>query len=398
MKTIFVFAYYSYSDPVFQSAVLPYLKLVKSDDLRFVVLTWEQAVFKLNKDEIKSAKKELLKHNIIWHKTRWHSGRFKRIKKAFDFTKGLLISLFFIIKYRASKIYSEGFPGAIFGHYLSIITNRKHVIHTFEPHSDYMKDAGVWTSSSWEYRLLNRLEKPIAKRAEYIITATQAYKEVIEQKSGKKNVLVIPSCIDLEQFKFDDTVRNQIRNQLKIKEHQIVITYLGKLGGMYMEDELFQFFQLCLNSDSERFHFFLFTNADQDLVKSKLEQFKIPTSKILVRFLQKGEVADYLSASDIGFCGVRPIMSQQYSSPIKTGEYWASGLYTLLPKGVSEDWKYLSDDLGLVFNNIDKSLVETLIKQNQIQPFYKRRNEVVTKLASLRSIKNYKSQIEKLFH
>ena len=312
--------------------------------------------------------------------------------------KGMFISLFLIQKFKASKIYSEGFPGAVFGHYLSILTNKKHLIHTFEPHAEYMKDSGVWSTKSWEYRLLKRLEIPIAKRAQYIVTATQAYKDIIEQMNGKKNVLVIPSCIDLVKFEFNEASRNELRKKHNISDNQIVITYLGKLGGMYMEDELFQFFQFCLKMDSEKFHFFLFTNADHDKVNRKLKEFKIPKLKILVKYLNIHEVPKYLSAADVGFCGVRPIVSQKYSSPIKTGEYWASGLYTLLPKGVSEDWKHLNEETGLVFDAIDLSLPEKLIEQEKNKTFYKRRGEIVTNLATLRSIDIYKSQIELIFN
>lgn len=354
-NTLFIFAYYSFKDPVFQSAVLPYLKAVQADNLRYVLLTWEQKQFPLSKKEIGQIEIELAQHNIIWKRTRWHSGSFKIVKKLFDFCYGLVYSLLLIFKYRANKIFSEGFPGAVIGHYLSKISGKPHIVHTFEPHADYMLESGVWQASSWEYRFLKRMELPIANHAQHIITATSAYRDVLIQIGVKSTIHVIPSCINLADYKYDEVYRKQIRALLKISDDQIVIVYLGKVGGMYMEDELFSFFAYCLAFDYKRFHFFLFTNQPQSSILKKLTEFSIPSKKILTRYLNKNEVSKYLSAADIAFCGIRPIPSRRFSSPIKNGEYWACGLPTLIPKGISDDFITVEKaNIGKSFDNISE--------------------------------------------
>lgn len=355
MNIIFVFAYYSFKDPVFQSAVLPYLKAIQADNLQYVLLTWEQKQFALSKNEITEFEFELAGYNIKWKRTNWHSGSFKLLKKLFDFTFGLLYSLSLIFKFKATKIFSEGFPGAVIGHYLSRLTGKPHIIHTFEPHADYMKDAGVWSDNSWEYKLLKKLEVPIANRCEHIITATSAYKKILIQKGIETNIHIIPSCISMENYKFDEIARYRIRSELKIKEDQIVIVYLGKIGGMYMEDELFAFFKHCLKLNSAKFQFFFFTNYPQVLIQQKLKKFNISTQKIHFKYLEKEEVSKYLSAADIGFCGVRPIPNQRFSSPIKNGEYWACGLPTIIPKGVSDDYITVeTEGIGINFSKTDE--------------------------------------------
>jgi len=155
MKTIFIFAYYSYKDPVFQSAVLPYFTdFPEKEKFRFVLLTFEQRQHRLSAQAQKKIKEELKHHRIFWQHAYWHSGRFKPLKKAFDFLWGITLSIYLILRNNADIIYSEGFPGAIIGHYLSLLTGKKHIVHTFEPHADYMIESGIWSADSWEARLI----------------------------------------------------------------------------------------------------------------------------------------------------------------------------------------------------------------------------------------------------
>ena len=368
MKCIFIFAYYSYKDPVFQSAVLPYFTNPNARECKFVLLTWEQNSYRMSKSEIQRIKKNLLEKNIIWYRTTWHSGKFKLFKKAYDFINGVLISLYLIYRHKAKSIYSEGFPGAIIGCFLSIISRKPHIIHTYEPHADYMLESGVWGEKSWEYMILKKLEVPIAKQAHTLITATQAYKKILLRKGIRSNILVIPSCVDTRIYKYKPTRRQKIRGDLNIKEDQITIVYLGKLGGMYMDEELFAFFKICYDYNPNQFYFFLFTNEPEIKINEYLVKYRVPKERILVKFLKKEEVSDYLSAADFGFCGIRPIPSRRYSSPIKNGEYLACGLPLIIPYGISDDsFNVKKLKLGLVFNELTKDLPELihLIYSNQ---------------------------------
>ena len=367
MKAVLIFAYYSYNDPVFQSAVLPYFtKLDSPIKNHFVLLTWEQDQFALNHQDAKKIKEYLKKEGIIWYSVKWHSGRFKLLKKAYDFFKGIFLSLFLIIKYKANTIYSEGFPGAVIAHFISVISGCRHIIHTFEPHADYMKESGVWSENSWEYKLLKKLEIPIANHAATIITATEAYKKLLIQKGIKSKIIVLPSCIDTDFYSYKPLSRKKIRNELNIEDDQIVIAYLGKMGGMYMEEELFEFFKKCMVYSHFKFYFFLFTKVDNDRLNRFLHEYRIPKHLLLCKYLNKDEVPHYLSAADFGFCGVRPIESRRFSSPIKNGEYWACGLPVVIPAGISDDFLLVQNrsDTGymLELDTDEKNLYPDIIK------------------------------------
>jgi len=339
-KTIFIFAYYSYNDPVFQSAVLPYFTDLKINHFNLVLLTWEQKRFKQSKSEKTKTHNFLKSQNIIWYNTTWHSGRFKLLKKGFDVSWGIILSLYIILKHKVNIIYSEGFPGAIIGHLLSLITRKKHVVHTFEPHADAMIEAGVWRSNSWEAKILKYYEKRIATKASLIITATQKMIEVITAWGTNSQFLRAPSCVDIEKFTFSERSRLSLREHYKIKDDECIIIYLGKLGGMYMEEEIFEFFSYCQQNSVRKFKFWILSIEPAEKIKSLFKAHNIRSEKYLINSVKRDDVYKYLSAADIGFVAVRPKPSRRFCSPIKDGEYWACGLPIIIPKGISDDFHY----------------------------------------------------------
>src|SRR5690606_16912262 len=96
--------------------------------------------------------------------------------------------------------------------------------------------------------------------------------------------------------------------------------------------------------------------------------------------------------SDIGFCGVRPIRSQRFSSPIKNGEYLACGLPIIIPKGVSDDYLIVElEKIGLVFIEIEQISFANLLELKNIN------KEKIRKIAiQKRSLELVKKQYNNL--
>jgi len=400
-RTILIFAYYSFNDPVFQSAVLPYFKsFPNSENWKFLLLTWEQKQYALSKYQKDSLKEELRRQNIEWKTLLWHSGSLKIIKKLYDLVVGMMVSCYLVAKYKADVIYSEGFPGAVISHYLSKVTGARHIVHTFEPHADYMLEAGIWSHRSWEFRLLKKWERKVARNCASILTATSAYKEIISSWGVDQDKIVrVPSCVDVDHFYFREKERTKIRNEYKIADAEVVIVYLGKIGGMYMDNELFDFFELCEKSETLKFKYFIFTGDDHHYVKGQLFERDIPLEKCLVRKLKRSDVPSYLSAADVAFCGIRPIKSRLYSSPIKNGEYWACGLPIIIPRGISDDYILAEKHkIGTVLNRVDEKNFEHVISllPELLQDRIRIRQRAVAFCKEDRAIESYQKLIEKI--
>lgn len=353
-KRIFIFAYYSFKDPVFQSAVLQYFTdFPHKEQFRFILLTFEQERYRIPNTEIAAITAELKNHNIDWYYLNWHSGRLKMLKKAYDFCNGFFKSVYLVFRFRPSIIYSEAFPSAIIAHWVCRFTMRKHIIHTFEPHADYMVEGGVWKKNSWETIVLKYFEQRVAKRAYAILTATEAMIRKLSDQSITAKLIRVPSCVDTNVFQFDASARKQVRTFHGLGRQDIAIVYIGKMGGMYWEKEIFQFFRACLNT-SDRFFFFFFSPDDLSRAKKYALEAAIPPERIFFSFLKREEVPSFLSAADYGVVPVHQYPSKRYCSPIKDGEYWACGLPIIIQEGVSDDFEFTAQqELGIVISKMD---------------------------------------------
>lgn len=353
IRTVFILAYYSALDPVFRGAVLPYFRNFPDRRVQFVLLTYEHNLFPMSHVVQQKLESEFERENIKWFRLTWNSGSFKALKKIYDFVKSIFYARTLIRQHDCDSIYSEGFPGAIIGHYLSLITGRRHMIHTFEPHADYMFEAGVWGKFSWEYQLLKLLELRVAKKASHIFTATKEMIHKLEEEGiSSEKLFRVPSCIDLERFKFSNESRKRIRQELGLVDTDVLVTYLGKVGGMYMEEEIFDFYKVLASSKSVNYKFLFITTQASGIFLNWIGRKDMNRGHFTIMKATHEEVPDYLSASDVGFVAVRQRKSKRFCSPIKTGEYLACGLPIIIPTGISDDFDILGElNLALLMNN-----------------------------------------------
>lgn len=339
-KSVLVFAYYSFLDPVFQSAVLPYfIGFPQKEQYHFVLLTFEQAAFAMPDSQKQKVRAELAAQNITWIDRTWHSGGFKIIKKIYDLCMGTWQAVRLVQQHRACAVYSEGFPGAVIAHYIARVTRKPHIVHTFEPHADYMVECGMWKATSWEAVALKRFTWVVARGAYALLTATQAMVDTWKAQT-KARFYRVPSCVDLEHFRFCADARIRIRQQYQVEPNEIVVVYLGKLGHMYVAEELFVLFRTFQNLEHAglTFRFMVLTQKEASQLQALLKASGIDPNRFIVAALERADVPAYLSAADIAFCGIRPIPSRRFSSPIKNGEYWACGLPVIIPRGISDDY------------------------------------------------------------
>ena len=400
-RKILIFAYYSYKDPVFQSAVIPYFRKLNTT-AKFILLTFEKREYQLTPKEIKSISDDLQNHGITWNRASWHSGNFKILKKVYDLIYGIFISVYIARSEKVRAIYSEGFPGAVIAHFACKILRIKHVVHTYEPHASYMLESGVWKSSSWEYRLLRSYELKVAKSAHLIITGTQKMADKLLKHHITGSVIRMPSCVDEELFSFNLEHRLRLKKQAGWQD-KIVVVYMGKFGGMYLEDEIFNFFRICEDSGPELFEFLILTHDPHEILKAKILSYSGNPKLYHLYKVPPSEVPNYLALADFGLVPIKQIPSRRYSSPIKNGEYWASGLPIIIPKGISDDYiATTKHNIGFVLENISagqfQKSVEWMIDlnttPNRLLDMRKRCREFAT---TDRSISQARNQLAEVF-
>lgn len=339
-KHILLFIYNSFNDPIVQGSVLTYINRYKhlGGKAVFTLITFEQNAYKLTKTEVKSKKEEILNLDIKWVPFTYHTGgSLILFKKIYD----LLNAFFYILRInktnRIELVYTVGSIAGSMGYFIKKMLSTELLVHTFEPHSEFMVDFDIWSGRSVSYKLLHKMENTLSKKADYIMTGTEAMISRIKLTRKNNGVYKVPSCVDLEKFKPDNESRARIRKELNI-ENKLVLLYLGKFGGIYFEDEPFDYFNYFLNSfENETPHVLIISQNPKSWVEDKLSAKGITKDYTILNNIPFAQIQDYINAGDIGYCGIPPLPSQKFRSPIKNGEYLACGLPYIVYKGVSED-------------------------------------------------------------
>lgn len=253
----------------------------------------------------------------------------------------------------------------VLGLKISEVTKIPFVVESFEPHADYMVEAGIWKRYGISALLQYRWEIKEKHKALAIITVSENYKNklILEESIDASKIFVNPCAVDQEYFAFDPAARIAIREQLKIDQEVLVAIYVGKFGGIYFDlDLILNLFQgladvmhnlkiIWLTPQSEELASILKDRGFEDFLWCSC--------------VDHSEVPAYLSASDFAFSLHVPSPSKLFVSPIKNGEYWASGLPIIISDGIGDDSERVKSNPQMGFLIEDSLNMEKLSSEIQ---------------------------------
>ena len=352
-KTFFTLIYNSYADPLYQNLVHEYLQHQTKENINYRVqlVTFEQEKYRIEKEEKEAIKMDLREKGILWHPLTYHSGEFMFIKKFYD-----LLSAFWQLGkiqmvHKPKLILAFANTSAAISLLFSRIFRTKLMVYSFEPHSEFMVEFGIWKETGWRNRLLRFLENKTANYADYILTGTSHMKKRLDS-IAKGEVHRAPSSVDESKFSFDKDARLQKRSSLGWGEHKIMI-YTGKFGGIYYDEEITALCDLLHRKDPS-WRFIFLTPSDHQYIWDQIDKCSVPRESFMISESHGSEeMSEWLSAADIGLSAIPPLQSQKFRSPVKIGEYLLCGLPYITCKGISEDDEIaISAQVGVVVESL----------------------------------------------
>jgi glycosyltransferase involved in cell wall biosynthesis len=352
-KKILVITYWSFKDALIQTYTLPYVKIIASTSKKKVyIICLEQKQIATTIAERIQINKALEKENI---EVLFFEYNPFGIKQIFIMGGRLVKLIYLIFKNKIEYIHTWCTPGGAIGYLLSILTGRELILDSYEPHAELMIETGTWLSTGIAFKLLFKLEELQTKRASKVIAVVSKMKEYSLKKYNyninDSNFFVKPSCIDLEIF-FARKKNEQLLNDLQI-DNKIIGIYAGKLGGIYLDDEFFDFIKQCYIHWGENFVMLMLTNASIQLVQSQLKRIDVPANCVIQKFVYHEQIPDYIALGDFAVNFMKPVPSRRYSTPIKDGEYWAMGLPVVITSGISDDSDIIQENnAGYVLKNL----------------------------------------------
>jgi glycosyltransferase involved in cell wall biosynthesis len=245
---------------------------------------------------------------------------------------------------------------------LSKFTGAELIIDSYEPHAEAMVENGTWKKSGAAYKILFYLEKKQTQRAKALIATTEGMKQYALDRYGVKvkNFFVKPACVDLKKFSLPEKDTSLLR-QLGL-ESKIICVYAGKLGGIYLKKEVFDFINLCYEHWKDDFRFLMLTNSPKEEIDGEMKRAGLPGNIVISKFVFHNEVPKYLSLGDFAINPVKPVPTKQYCTSIKDGEYWAVGLPVIISPGISDDSEIIEkENIGVVADFFNKGALTNAI-------------------------------------
>lgn len=351
-RNILVITYWSFSDALVQTYTLPYLRIIRDilpEGSKIFLVTLEKENFSREEKKIENGIYQISFASIPFG-----------LKAMLAWRKNLSFLRKFIRTQNIDTIHSWCSPGGAIGYLLSKKTGVPLIVDSYEPHAEPMVETGTWKKGGIAFRILFRLEKKQTFHAKYLIGVVKGMQDYAKEKYGYSgnNFLFKPACIDLNQFNLSRRKNSVLLKKLNL-EGKIVCVYAGKFGGLYLKDEVFEFFHRAFEHWGNDFRVLLLTSTPRNEIE-KLCGDAIPSDQVISAFVPHEEMADYLGLGDFAFSAFKPVPSRLYCTPIKNGEYWAMGLPVVIPKGISEDSDIISKSkTGVVLENFSETELKT---------------------------------------
>lgn len=376
-KKILFISYDGMTDPLGQSQVIPYLQGLSQHGYEIFLLSCEKKqAFLQNKTLVD----EMLKgYNIQW--------------VPLNYTKNppVFSTLIDIIRLRkaAKKIHRQhridmvhtrpGVP-ALVGLWMKKKMGVKFLNDIREFYADSRVEGGMWNIKNPLYKMVynffKRKETEELEQSDGIVCLTYAAQKIITQwPAYKKNIPleVIPCSADLVLFdpsRISPEEKTTLKKSLNITEEDIIVSYLGSIGGWYLTEEMMQFCKI-LNDKKPSTKFLFISPHRHDEIVTAAAKYGVPSEKIITQKAHRQQVPLLLSLSDYSVFFIRPCYSKQSSSPTKHGEIMAMGIPLITNGGVGDvEEIVLKYNSGIVLNEFTEAAFESAAQKIVDGQFY----------------------------
>jgi glycosyltransferase involved in cell wall biosynthesis len=212
------------------------------------------------------------------------------------------------------------------------------------------------------FRITKAVERAAIRHSVADIVLTERVRDLLFSEVGVKAQRVIPCCADTEQIAAQRGRRDHVRAELDLSG-RLVLIYVGKFSGWYMEREMVEFFVEAHNQQP-RLYFHILTQHDRGPITREFARAGVSEHDYSIAQVRPDEVAAHLVASDAAISFIRPCPSKISSSPTKIGEYLAAGLPIVTSTGIGDvDTLVGRDGIGVLVESFDRDAYSQAARQ-----------------------------------
>lgn len=380
MKNILFISYDGMTDPLGQSQVIPYLAGLTKFGYTFTILSCD-------KPDAYSKNRKYVEDLLAALPIRWVSIPYHRnppvLSSIYDLQRLKAKSASLHRRTPFDMVHTRpGIPTLV-----AAWLKKKFGIRFFNDvrgfWADERVDGGMWNLRSPLYKkvydFFKQHEYECLELADHITCLTNAAKqEMLSWENIRRQPLsidVIPCSADLNLFDpatISEPDRTEKMKALGFSPDDVVISYLGSIGGWYLTHDMMRFFKkLSTRMPAARFLFISPHRHEQIL--SAANEAGIDPSKIATVHAKRHEVPLYLSLSDYSLFFIKPCYSKLSSSPTKHGEIMAMGIPVITNSGVGDVAEIVNRyDAGILLADLSDEEMEKAIRKLENDPVFDR--------------------------
>ena len=396
MRNIVYISYNGMTDPLGESQVLGYLKLL-SKKWRISLISFEK---QSNLSDLQRIRNICEKNEIRFYPLTYHKDP-PVLSTVSDISAGVKKVQSIIENPQETIIHARGYIAGMMA--LKLYQKCK-IPYLFDMRGwmiDERIESGRFNNRYYKpvINVLRNKEREMINNAKQIISLTYCAKEKLVDlfKAESKKISIIPTCADKDIFRFDPEERVKARKELDLPDSAYVLIYSGSVGGYYEPDKMVLFFRCLLERIPDAYFLFL-TKSSKDIVYNNISddiKSRIRVTSTDYRFVYK-----YLSASDLGLVLYNNSFSSTGRSPTKLAEYWYCGLKVAAPANVGDLNRFFADKKGgAQFEQFNKeSFMLAIDEIRSIQTSRSELAELADKYFSIESgVKSYNEVYEEMF-
>jgi glycosyltransferase involved in cell wall biosynthesis len=361
-RRVLFISYNGMLEPLGQTQVLPYLRELAKRGVKFTLLSFERdkAFTVEGQRACEELKRELALQGIEWHWLRYHQ-RPSLPATAYDVVGGIRYASDLVRRNRIEMVHARSHIPATIALALKRKFGIKMIFDVRGLMAEEYVDARHWPKDGLRYRITKTLERRIFAATDAVVTLTERIWPIIKEWDGLKgreiHHAVVPCCVDLSLFKFDEQQRARLRSELNLG-NRLTLVYSGSLDGWYLTEEMADFFASVVRKQNDA-HLLWLTMGSRDRVRQLMSERGIDNFSI--HSVAPKEMPSYLAAGDVGISFIKRCFSKLASSPTKNAEYLACGLPIVINSGIGD-----SDTLPAIviddFNDRDFDTAWTAIE------------------------------------
>jgi glycosyltransferase involved in cell wall biosynthesis len=333
-------SYNALIEPLGPTQILPYVRGL-AETCEMVVLSFEKRVRSPDEDAAETAAVAgvLADRGIRWIRLRYHK-RPSLPATLFDICRGVLRVVREHRRQPFDLLHARGYVPAAIAGAVKQCTGVPFLFDIRGLQADEYADSGHWDPRGLKFRLTKRVEQALLRTADGLVTLTHAVQPTLQTFAGLKQRAtpppsrVIPTCVDLDHFRFDPAARERVRARLQVGDRPVLV-YAGSIGGYYLLEEMLDFYQTARDRWPGLFLLAL-VNGSPEAMAAALAARRIAPEDYAVTWARHADMPAFLSAADAGLAFVRPSPAKRSASPTKCGEYLACGLPMVASGGVGD--------------------------------------------------------------